>query len=200
MSAGMSIAFALEKQVALSAVRRACGLTASVFNQLVKNETLTKDDRSPVTVADYAAQAVISTILQCAFPEDPIVGEEDASELRGSDNQGLRDKIVSLANEALTEDLGIGENVEWGLGPGKHRTASQLLDAIDKGNYAGGPAGRKLYNNMHQVLLISRRNVDNRSSRWNERLLARRTIRGLRLSNHRCTGQTWRYRLSKSSF
>ncbi|PSS08892.1 hypothetical protein PHLCEN_2v3382, partial [Hermanssonia centrifuga] len=47
----MSSPYAAEKQVAVAAVRRACGLTASVFNKLVKNETLTKakDDKSPVT-------------------------------------------------------------------------------------------------------------------------------------------------------
>ena len=45
----MSVAYALEKQVAISAVRRACSLTSSVFNKLVKNETVTKADKSPVT-------------------------------------------------------------------------------------------------------------------------------------------------------
>ena len=45
----MSISYTAEKQVAISAVRRACILTDSVFNKLVKNETLTKDDKSPVT-------------------------------------------------------------------------------------------------------------------------------------------------------
>lgn len=45
----MSIAFALEKEVAVAAVLRACSLTSSVFNKLVKNEKLTKDDKSPVT-------------------------------------------------------------------------------------------------------------------------------------------------------
>jgi 3'(2'), 5'-bisphosphate nucleotidase len=45
----MSLTFSTEKQVAVAAVRRACLLTSSVFNKLVKNETLTKDDKSPVT-------------------------------------------------------------------------------------------------------------------------------------------------------
>lgn len=45
----MSLLFAAERQVAISAVRRACGLTSAVFNKLIKNETLTKGDRSPVT-------------------------------------------------------------------------------------------------------------------------------------------------------
>ena len=45
----MSEAYFAEKQVAIAAVRRACALTSSVFNKLVRNETLTKDDKSPVT-------------------------------------------------------------------------------------------------------------------------------------------------------
>lgn len=43
--------YQLEKIVGLSAVLRACSLTSSVFTKLVKNETLTKDDKSPVTSA-----------------------------------------------------------------------------------------------------------------------------------------------------
>jgi hypothetical protein len=45
----MSQLYAIEEQVAVAAVRRACQLTSSVFNTLVKNETLTKGDKSPVT-------------------------------------------------------------------------------------------------------------------------------------------------------
>lgn len=45
----MSLPYAAEKQVAIAAVRRACALTSSVFNKLVKNETMVKDDKSPVT-------------------------------------------------------------------------------------------------------------------------------------------------------
>jgi len=45
----MSLLFTTERQVAITAVRRACGLTSAVFNKLVKNETLTKGDKSPVT-------------------------------------------------------------------------------------------------------------------------------------------------------
>jgi 3'(2'), 5'-bisphosphate nucleotidase len=47
----MSISFALEQQVAIAAVRRACALTTTVFNKLVAGETLVKNDNSPVTGA-----------------------------------------------------------------------------------------------------------------------------------------------------
>ncbi|KAI9462114.1 hypothetical protein HD554DRAFT_2128544 [Boletus coccyginus] len=141
--ATMSLPYATEKQVALAAVRRACALTSSVFNKLVKNETLTKGDKSPVTVGDYAAQAVVNTILGRAFPSDPIVGEEDAADLRQESGDALRDRIVTLANEALTADLGIGESSHWGLGPGQERSTEELLDAIDRGSDQGGPIGRR---------------------------------------------------------
>ncbi|KZS88798.1 3(2),5-bisphosphate nucleotidase HAL2 [Sistotremastrum niveocremeum HHB9708] len=141
----MSLAFSLERQVALSAVARACRLTSSVFNKLVKNETVTKDDKSPVTVGDYSAQAVVNTILSRAFPDDPIVGEEDASDLKSGTSetaQTLRKRITDLANEALTADLAYGDVADWGLGPGRERTTEELLNAIDRGNHAGGATGR----------------------------------------------------------
>ncbi|TFK38550.1 hypothetical protein BDQ12DRAFT_683822 [Crucibulum laeve] len=131
----MSLPYTTEKQVAVAAVRRACVLTNSVFNKLVKNETLTK-------VGDYAAQAVISSILHRAFPEDPIVGEEDAADLRAESGTGMRERIIELANEALVGELGLDDNVEWGMGPGQEKTTEELLDAIDRGNYPGGPSGR----------------------------------------------------------
>jgi len=45
----MPVSFALEQQVAIAAVRRACALTMTVFNKLVAGETLVKGDKSPVT-------------------------------------------------------------------------------------------------------------------------------------------------------
>jgi len=135
-----AIPFQVEKYAAMSAVVRACALTTSVFNRLVKSETMTKDDKSPVTVADYSAQAVVNTILAHAFPDDPIVGEEDASDLRKPEGALLRERIVELANEALTGIVADKENINWGLG--KVRSSHELLDAIDRGNYAGGPIGR----------------------------------------------------------
>ncbi|KAF8550794.1 3(2),5-bisphosphate nucleotidase HAL2 [Imleria badia] len=139
----MSLPYAFEKQVALAAVRRACTLTSSVFNKLVKNETLTKGDKSPVTVGDYSAQAVVNTILGHAFPADPIVGEEDAAELRQETGDALKNRIVALANEALTGDLRTGETSDWGLGPGQERTPEELLDVIDRGSDQGGRVGRR---------------------------------------------------------
>lgn len=72
------------------------------------------------------------------------MGEEDADDLRGPAATSLRERVVNLANESLTESLRSFENVKWGLGPGQQRTADELLAAIDRGNYSGGSSGRKL--------------------------------------------------------
>jgi 3'(2'), 5'-bisphosphate nucleotidase len=45
-------------------------------------DAMQKDDKSPGTVADYGAQAVVCKALLEAFPDDPVVAEEDAGELR----------------------------------------------------------------------------------------------------------------------
>jgi 3'(2'), 5'-bisphosphate nucleotidase len=105
-------------------------------------------------VGDYSAQAVINTILGFSFPDDPIVGEEDAVDLRAESGASLRDRIVELANDALTSKLEMGENREWGIGPGQTRTAEELLDAIDRGNYTGGRTGRWCIP-LNLLLLIS---------------------------------------------
>lgn len=93
-------------------------------------------------VGDFAAQAVIATIIHNAFPNDPIVGEEDASDLRVESGKSMKDRIVALANEALTAPLSQGEDPSWGVGPGAERSADQILEAIDRGNYPGGSTGR----------------------------------------------------------
>lgn len=70
-----------EIKFALDAVRQASLLVQAVQAEMV-SPALTKDDRSPVTVADYASQALVAYLLEKAFPEDPLVAEEDASGLR----------------------------------------------------------------------------------------------------------------------
>ncbi|MBN1147736.1 MAG: 3'(2'),5'-bisphosphate nucleotidase [Anaerolineales bacterium] len=70
-----------EIQFALHAVRQASLLVKQVQAELV-SAALTKDDRSPVTVADFASQALIGRLLADAFPGDPLVAEEDAGALR----------------------------------------------------------------------------------------------------------------------
>jgi 3'(2'), 5'-bisphosphate nucleotidase len=61
-------AYAREIEVALKAVRAGAFLTTAVQKDLKKSqETSQKADDSPVTVADYAAQAVVSWCVACEF-------------------------------------------------------------------------------------------------------------------------------------
>ena len=99
-------------------------------------------------MGDFSAQAVINTILSRAFPDDPIVGEEDATDLRGESPSAtaLRHRIVELSTNTLTAKLEEGEKEEWGLGPNVRHTTEGLLDIIDRGSYAGGRSGRTCLN------------------------------------------------------
>lgn len=56
-----------EIQFALQAARQAALVVRQVQQDLI-TPALTKQDRSPVTVADFAAQAVVGRLLAQAFP------------------------------------------------------------------------------------------------------------------------------------
>lgn len=107
------------------------------------------------SVGDYSAQAVINAVLGRTFPDDPIVGEEDANDLRQASVSSLRTRIVELANGALAAPLTQGEKAEWGVGPGISKTEDELLAAIDRGNYQGGPNGR-MFDRCSSVFIFTR--------------------------------------------
>ena len=114
-----------ELEVALAAVEKAARLCENVRSTLVTADTAIKKDRSPVTIADYGAQAVIIDALRRAFPGDPIVAEEDAQDLRKPEGAELLQKIVEKVREVAPE---LGQ--------------PEILDAIDSGNHPGGSTGR----------------------------------------------------------
>jgi len=123
-----------ELDVALLAVQRATLLTKSVFHQNAKG-TLSKSDASPVTIGDFGAQALIISALQHNFPDDEIVAEEEAKDLR--ENKEVRDTVWQLVQEAKLNDSS-AENV---LG-GPIKSVESMLDLIDKGDSKGGSKGR----------------------------------------------------------
>jgi 3'(2'), 5'-bisphosphate nucleotidase len=65
---------AQERLIGIQAVIKASRLCQNVFNKLVKQQMITKTDSSPVTIADFGAQAVVNHIIHRNFPQDPIVG------------------------------------------------------------------------------------------------------------------------------
>ena len=82
----MSTSFDREREVALAAVRKAATLCQAVQSE-IDPSVLEKKDRTPVTVADFGSQALICNAIREAFPDDPVIAEEDASALRA--NQGI---------------------------------------------------------------------------------------------------------------
>lgn len=97
-----------ELKIAVQAVRDAAIVCRKVQAALVTAETLEKKDKSPVTVADFASQAVVCKALADAFADDRVVGEEGAKDLIGKDATALREAVVShtaaVVGDSATED------------------------------------------------------------------------------------------------
>jgi len=110
-----------ELRVATEAVRAAARVCRAVQERLVTADTLEKKDKSPVTVADFASQAIVCAHLEAALPRDPIVGEEDAHELRDDANAAIRAAVIE---RVAAEQSGA--------------EPARVLDWIDRG---GAPAG-----------------------------------------------------------
>ena len=126
--------YSKELTVASLAVQRAAILTKRVFHEKAKG-TVSKDDKSPVTIGDYGAQALIISAIKHNFPSDQVVGEEEAKDLRS--NEQLRTQIWQLVKDVRLSD----EAAEKELG-GPLQTEEAMLAAIDAGKSAGGSKGR----------------------------------------------------------
>jgi 3'(2'), 5'-bisphosphate nucleotidase len=97
-----------EKEIGLRAVGAAMAMTAAIQKEMTGTDTLTKSDRSPVTIADFAAQALICRALGVHFPGVPIVGEEDSQAIRLPENREIFARIVRYLKHydpALDEKL-----------------------------------------------------------------------------------------------
>lgn len=117
--------YELELKIAIAAVRQASELCQHVRTTLVTDETITKQDCSPVTIADLAAQAAMSSILRSALPSDPLVAEEDTQLLQQEEHGQNRERVfaeVRRFQPNLDDDA--------------------ILAAIDRGNHGGGAQGR----------------------------------------------------------
>jgi len=91
-----------EREVAVEAVCEAAKLCVDVQASLVTS--LEKDDRSPVTVADFGSQALVCRRLQSTFANDSIVGEEDASVLREAKQAGMRETVTRFVRAYTDAD------------------------------------------------------------------------------------------------
>jgi 3'(2'), 5'-bisphosphate nucleotidase len=113
-----------ELAAGIDAVRAAARICRAVARRLVTADTLEKKDQSPVTVADFASQAIVCQRLERVFPADRVVGEEDATELRSGSVPALRESVLRAVTEELGGDPGLAPVLSW----------------IDRGNaHADGP-------------------------------------------------------------
>lgn len=123
-----------ELQVACHAVRLASKICRHVQNQLKEGERTSKDDSSPVTIADYAAQATVAWCLRRSLPAGvqlSMVAEEDSEDLRVPSGRHMLERITELVNFAV-----VSEN------EGLEITPEQVIELIDLGASPGGNEGR----------------------------------------------------------
>jgi 3'(2'), 5'-bisphosphate nucleotidase len=89
-----------ETHFTLQAVRQATLLVRQVQAEMV-SAALTKEDRSPVTVADFACQALVSALLQREFPGELLAAEESANALRQPQGQPTLERVTRFVGSFL---------------------------------------------------------------------------------------------------
>ena len=123
-----------ERRVAMEAVYKASLLCSDVQSAHLSGGVINKEDRSPVTVADFGAQAVVSDLLAATFPEIPLVSEEDSSPLRDPGNKRLKDGVVGYVRRFsphLEREEAIFKSIDRGKSRGGARGRFWTLDPID---------------------------------------------------------------------
>jgi 3'(2'), 5'-bisphosphate nucleotidase len=119
-------------EIGIEAVKMAMPLVKKIQKELSGKETITKLDKSPVTIADFSSQAIICRILNKQLPDIPIVGEEDSKALKNKENVSILEKIYSyiekdddiskiLSRDNLFESIDLGgastSELFWTLDP-----------------------------------------------------------------------------------
>lgn len=90
-----------EIRFAIAAMRQAANLARQVQAELASS-ALTKDDRSPVTVADFGVQALFGYFLEQEFPQDPLVAEEDSAPLRDPEAAETLEQVTAYVRRVLS--------------------------------------------------------------------------------------------------
>ncbi|MEC9372957.1 MAG: 3'(2'),5'-bisphosphate nucleotidase [Planctomycetota bacterium] len=120
-------------KAARRAVQEACVVCRAVQTDLENLRSLTKDDRSPVTVADFASQAVIARRLREELGEIRMVAEEDVDALRGDANTAIRQRVVDAVRLVWPEasEADVLDAIDIGTESDAHASIFWTLDPID---------------------------------------------------------------------
>jgi len=128
-----------EVRFALDAVRQAGRLAQQVQAEMV-TPRLTKEDRSPVTVADFSVQALVAAILAESFPKDSLLAEETSDVLRRPEASQALNATVSFVSRYLPNvtPQAVSDWIDRGSSTAVYRFWT--LDPIDgtKGFLRGG--------------------------------------------------------------
>lgn len=89
-----------ETRFAIDIVRQASQLVKQVQAEKV-SPAITKGDFSPVTVADFASQALVGRALAEKFPDQPFVAEESASELRQPEGSHTLEQVTGFVSAVV---------------------------------------------------------------------------------------------------
>lgn len=117
-------------QPALRAVRQATDLMRLIQRETVL-PSLTKVDKSPVTVADFTSQAIIGRVLSQAFPEIPLVAEEISTALREPDGEQILAQVAHYVGRVIP-DATLESVCDWiDLGGAEAGKRFWVLDPID---------------------------------------------------------------------
>ena len=117
----MTISPAELAPVAQEVIEISSQIVADLGQDLERISSISKDDRSPVTVADFSVQAIVGLHLKGCGVED-MVGEEDADKLR--ENATLRSEVLATTRRVFP-----------------NATEDDVLESIDSGCHEGGPQG-----------------------------------------------------------
>lgn len=121
----------------VAAAERAACRAATVCQQVQRESDFTGTPQSkaggePVTVADYASQAIILREIGAEFPNHGILAEENAAHLNAPENRGVPERVAALVGAALGERASVADVSRWIDHPGdpaeRYRWA---IDPID---------------------------------------------------------------------
>lgn len=97
---------------------RGATLAAHVTRRVQSEDTLVADavekaGNEPVTVADYASQALVLHTLRLHFPNVRIVSEEASSSLRANTGTRVLQRVRALVSDAIGEIVSESEVCDW---------------------------------------------------------------------------------------
>jgi 3'(2'), 5'-bisphosphate nucleotidase len=122
-----------ELTFAVDTVRSAVRICRQVQGEITPGRW-DKEDRTPVTVADLAVQAVVSGELHERFPDDPLMAEEGSSELRAPAWAGLLTKVTEHVHLVRPERPDFATVLDWierGQQPIDPQKRYWVLDPVD---------------------------------------------------------------------